>query len=57
MKKNVTDNQLTFLEKSSEILVDINNQNVLDIESCSDNGLEGIPIGCCGGRKTNNKFT
>ena len=39
--------RLRVLEKASEILVDINHQEVLGITSCFDNYLEDNPIGHC----------
>ena len=39
--ENVSDNQLTLLEKASENLVDINHKNVLDIVSCFADNLGG----------------
>ena len=55
--KQFADNKLPFLEQASETLVDINNQEVLDIASCFDDILEYIPIGNCGGIKSNSKIT
>ena len=55
--KHISDNKFTLLLKASEILVDINHQNVLDVASCFADDLGGIPIGRCGGRKSNNKLT
>ena len=54
--KHISDNKFTLLEKYSEILVDINHQNVLDVVSYFADYLDGIPIGSCGGIKSNNKL-